>query len=357
MLKELRLKNFQCWKKQTCVFSSGLNVIIGESGTGKSAAFLKAPKLLATNQPSGDEFISNWVKRGQNMVVEALLEDDIAVFREKGKSTNLYGIGYEDGSKEDEEFTAFGKGKVPEEITKMLRLDPINIQGQLDGPFMLNMSPGDVARELNRACKLDGIDRGTTNSKKRVSRLEQKVKSISGQIDGLKDRIEELSWIEQVESKIVKLEEKEEERRVLTIQHNNLKNIIVTLLKEQRNIDQCKAILKAKPKVASLLNKQKEMDRLIKKATSLNSIIKTFKQAQDIIKEKEELLKASPKLNKLTTLNIEKERLEYEKERLDKAIKTAKIHKEVYQERRKERDRLEKEFHETMPDICPLCGK
>jgi len=357
LIKELRLENFQCWKKQIFVFSPGLNVIIGKSGTGKSAAFLKAPKLLATNQPSGDEFISNWVKRGENMVVEALLEDNIAVFREKGKSTNLYGIGYEDGSQEDQEFTAFGKGKVPEEITKILRLDPINIQGQLDGPFMLNMSPGDVARELNRACKLEGIDRGISNSGKRVRGLEQKVKSISGQIDGLKDRVEELSWIEEVEPKIVKLEKKEEERRVLTIQHNNLKNIIVTLLKEQRNIDQCKVILKAKPKVTSLLNKQKEMDKLIRKATSLNGIIKTFKQAQDTIKEKEDLLKASPKLKKLITLNIEKERLEYEKERLDKAIRTTKAHKEMYQSKRKERDRLEKEFHETMPDICPLCGK
>jgi exonuclease SbcC len=355
LFRELRIENFQSWKKQVFTFSPGVNVFIGTSDTGKSAAFLRAIRLLATNRPAGSEFISTWAGK-DNMAVELVVDNGQIVFREKGKSTNLYGIGYADGSQDDQEFAAFGMG-VPEEVQRLLNLDPINIQGQLDGPFLLNMSPGDVARELNRACKLEGIDRGIVNSSKRARGLEQKVDSITGQIKSHEEHIAALAWLDEVETKLVELEQKRGKTTELFEKGTKLRELIQTIQQEQVNVKELSVRLKAEPQITTLWGKYSRYEQLIKKKRRLRELCVAIERQKETVDKNRALLKASAKLKKLIKIHNEKEVLITTQNQLNYLIDSVEARQVEYDRAKKKQDTLDKEYHKLMPDFCPLCGK
>jgi exonuclease SbcC len=355
LFRELTVINFQSWKKQVFTFSPGVNVFIGTSDTGKSAAFLRAIRLLATNRPAGSEFISTWAGK-DNMVVELVVDNGQIVFREKGKSTNLYGIGYADGSQDDQEFAAFGMG-VPEEVQRLLNLDPINIQGQLDGPFLLNMSPGDVARELNRACKLEGIDRGIVNSSKRARGLEQKVDSITGQIKSHEEHITALAWLDEVETKLVTLEQKRGTVTELLEKGTRLRGLIQTIENEKENVSVLSVRLKAEPQITTLWGKYNQYEQLIKKKRRLRELCVAIERQKETVDKNRALLKASDKLKKLIALHNEKEKQRTRQNNLNYLIDSVGLMQVEHDKAKKKQDKLEEEYHKVMPDTCPLCGK
>jgi len=355
MFKELRLENFQSWKKQTFRFSPGVNVFIGKSDTGKSAAFLRAIRLLATNRPTGDDFISHWVEK-QNLAVELVLDTGEIVFREKGKGTNLYGIGHVNGLIEDQEFAAFGKG-IPEEVVRLLNLHPVNIQGQIDGPFMLNLSPGDAARELNKACKLEGIDRGISNSNKRVRKLEQNIESLTSRSNKFEEDMDALVWIEEAESKLIVLEEKKEAANNLLDKSAQLRGLIGTVEREEENVKQLSVILNAESLLITTLGKYYRLGDLIKKQNKLSNLYHMTIELQETVEKNRKLLKASGRLKELIRLHNEKEVLITKQNQLNYLVNSVEARRAEHKEAEERLERLEKEFHRLMPDVCPLCGK
>ena len=82
-IKQLRLKNFQSHEDTVLDFVPGLNVLLGNSDTGKSA-IVRAIRWLFYNEPAGDEFL----QRGKSLVeVEAEFYDGSRLkrSRERGK--------------------------------------------------------------------------------------------------------------------------------------------------------------------------------------------------------------------------------------------------------------------------------
>jgi len=71
MIKQLTIKNFQSHKKTKLEFSDGVNIIIGQSDSGKTA-IIRALNWVVNNKPSGDSFRSHW---GGDTNVEITMED------------------------------------------------------------------------------------------------------------------------------------------------------------------------------------------------------------------------------------------------------------------------------------------
>lgn len=145
-IRTIQLKNFQSHKDTRLDLAPGVNVVVGRSDSGKTA-ILRALEWVRTNRPVGDAFRSHW-GGGTHIAVE--LDDGAIISRTKKDKLNIYGA-------DNVDFKAIGQG-VPEDIIKLLGLTDINIQHQHDPPFLLTLSPGQVARELNRFADLDRID-------------------------------------------------------------------------------------------------------------------------------------------------------------------------------------------------------
>lgn len=156
MIKQITIQNFQSHKDSTLNLSPGVNLIVGQSDSGKTA-ILRALKWLATNRPLGDSFVT-WDKKGPT---------EVEVILDNGGKTKLY-LKHMQGrysfahASDEQEWNAIG-AVVPETVTQALNISELSWQSQMDAPFLLSSSPGEVARTLNEVADLDKIDSTLVN--------------------------------------------------------------------------------------------------------------------------------------------------------------------------------------------------
>lgn len=194
MLKKLTVKNFQKHKTYELGLDHPITIITGPSGRGKSS-LVRAIKWICLNQPTGISFAT----RGQDKDCEATLEfDEYTVTRKRGKN-NEYWLG-------DQEYRAFGAGKVPADISKVLNVDALNFSHQLDFPFWFDLSPGQVSKELNSIIQLDVIDSSLSKSGSAVRESNSEVKICKERLKIAKQKKKDLLWVKAINTELLELE-------------------------------------------------------------------------------------------------------------------------------------------------------
>ena len=178
MIKAINLENFQSHKNSVLEFHNGMNVIVGSSDSGKTA-IIRALKWISQNRPGGDDFRSTW--GGDTNVVVQTTENTI--IRSKSKNANTYEL-------DDHLFSAFGTD-VPEEINSALNLNEINLQQQMDDPFLLSehWTSGKVALHFNKVARLHKIDKGTSYVQKEINSINSTIKHTETELDNKKEQI------------------------------------------------------------------------------------------------------------------------------------------------------------------------
>lgn len=203
MIKNLHVENFQSHENSHVEFAPGVNVVVGTSDGGKSA-LLRALNWVATNRPTGEAFRSRW---GGDTVVTAVLADGGAVERLRSDKKNEYRLFADDPQAESTVLKAVGQD-VPAEVAAALRLGDVNIQYQMDSPFLLSRdwSPGRVAEYLNEIVGLDAIDRAqaTVDGKLRGLRA-QTTQAEADQVAG-RQAVEALAYVDELDAACVRLE-------------------------------------------------------------------------------------------------------------------------------------------------------
>lgn len=193
LLDSLRIKNFQAHEDFGIAFDAGVTAIVGPTDSGKSSV-IRAIRWLATNEPSGEEFV-RWGSSGSQ--VRLKLSSGVSVVRERG-GENIYKL---DGK----EFRAFGNG-VPPEIQSALGLADINFQGQYDSPFWLSSTAGEVARSLNRIVNLEIIDSVLSKLVAGARKSRAEYDSVKERRRQLKDRVEEWQFATDLDKELSELE-------------------------------------------------------------------------------------------------------------------------------------------------------
>ena len=210
MIKKLKIENFQSHEDTELNLHPGVNVFTGNSDCGKSA-IMRALIWAITNNPTGDFSISNWAKDSKGKIKGrcAVTVDDIK--RVRSKEDNCYML---DGSK----FEAL-RGDVPEQISKKLNIGDVNIQRQLDGPFMLSNSPGENAKMVNEMVNLTSIDEATSWINSESRECSSKDKYLKSTIESLQKKLKDdyriekvIKLIESVDSIADEIDRKESKR-------------------------------------------------------------------------------------------------------------------------------------------------
>jgi len=201
-LKSAHLKNFGPWKDQIFEFHEGVNVVIGESGHGKSA-MLKALDFVLNNKapksaagPLG--FITRPEERGKisEVAIEMFTEDNIdKIIRTRGKSKNEYQLNNDKPQK------AFGRGVVPDHIAKIINMSSVNYHKQKHLPFLLDEKPGAVAKQLSSIINLDEIDESEVLAKSCVSENKKLLKSEINELESLDTQLSELHYVQKFKAK------------------------------------------------------------------------------------------------------------------------------------------------------------
>jgi DNA repair exonuclease SbcCD ATPase subunit len=202
-MHHVTIRNFQSHKETQIELSPTVNSLEGVSDSGKSAV-LRAMLWALTNKPDGTAFASYWAKNKKGEIQAPVSVSIDNITRIRSKEFNGY-IRY--GASGEERYEAL-KGAVPVEIERAVNIGAVNIQRQMDPPFLLSATPGEAARYLNSLVGLEEIDtyqkalkgksRDNANSlKDENARLAEAEKNFAKYdwVDGAKEKVAELEKI------------------------------------------------------------------------------------------------------------------------------------------------------------------
>lgn len=344
MIKNLVIENFQSHKKTEINFSKGVNIFIGSSDSGKTA-ILRALKWLFYNRPLGDSFRSTW---GGDTKVVLTLENDVVVGRIKSDNENYYFL-------DDTRFDACGSD-VPKEIQNVLNIDEVNIQQQLDSPFLLSQTPGNVAHYFNRVCNLDSIDLCTQNIQRNIRKLTQEQQFSENKVEELQREVEKYLFLDNLEVQVVELEKNIKVLDTIVGTIKNLKSKLGAIDRINKDIEQAKPILsleKSLDNVLVLINNKKELQN---EKQELESLIEKIKEQDDLILEKKSVDIALVLVDKAIKFYKSMCEALNEKQELNSLIE--KIHKQsaFLENARLEYTEYKKKWNLVFPKQCPLCG-
>jgi len=276
MIKSLHIKNFRQHKELKFNFHPGLNIIAGDTGSGKSAA-LKALRFVTRNKPQGS---SIYPKGKKNSLVE--VDTRVAgaiVSRMKSSSINSYLLN-------DTELKSF-RNDIPEQIQDILNLEDFNFQLQFDDHFLLNNSPGEVAFKLNEVTNLTIIDEYRKKTDKIIDtasstykNIEEQIKVKTKEVQELEKYKDELNDIDNLIGVIHLIESGEEDVQEISDFLAEIENIIF-------KINESSDVLKYEEQVTTLIA---EFKRITDKEVSLNEIealLFQFNYCESKIKDKQ----------------------------------------------------------------------
>jgi len=346
MISKLRILNFQSHRDSTLDFHEGVNVIVGASDCGKTS-IIRALRWLIWNRPGGEAFRSSW---GGETNVDLYLDDDVNIERTKGKE-NLYSISQ---SKEVKVFKAF-KTDVPEPIEKAINMDETNIQHQLDSPFLISATPGEVSAYFNRIAHLEQIDAGLKSTQQEIRALTNKKQSDKDRIKELQTELEEYEYLDKFEMDLEALEQDEGTLITLVNSRRQLETVLTDIDSTISEIEE----------VSTLPQHEKQVDALLKLHEKLKTVLSDFKAMMDLTSTIHYLHSDMGEIEKKTALesNVDgvlqlydkKKEVEWDYDVLESSITLIERTQQDIEITKKFIIKKEEIFHREMPDICPLC--
>lgn len=349
MIQQIDIQNFQSHKDSTLEFSPGVNVIVGTSDSGKTAV-IRALKWAVFNRPSGDEYRSHWSNAKSETSV-AITVPDHTVLRLKSNPSNLYQL-------DNTDFNAFGTD-VPKEIKDVLNINEINLQQQLDSPFLLNKecTPGDVAHHFNKIAHLDQIDIGLKKIQSWENALSQTIKSDESTLKESIQKLTKYENLDKLEVRVEVLEQLEADASNIVKNIGKLKSIISNLSQIEQDITEANEFLKIETKLNALFILIESRNVLEDKIEDFSNVILALRSADVSIQEYSGLVKLEPTINSILQSLDESNKQTEKVNKLKDFLFTYDRVVTGIERQTISLKALEKEFHDNMPEICPLCGK
>ena len=339
MIKSIELKNIQSHENTRIELDKGINCIVGSSNNGKSA-ILRGLYWARYNRPLGiDTLASHWAlnKKGEltDEMSVTIENENGTICRKRTKADNQYIV--------NGEILNVVKSDIPSEVEQILNLSDTNIQKQLDEPFLLSKSSGEVAKYFNKVVRLDVIDRVLTNAETTRRKTQNDIKNIQVQIKDCEDKLQAFEWLDGVEILIDKYER-------VSNRKNQIENDVVFLEKSLSDYESCLERIvdlgKQKELVAEVYEQMRGSTELNKHFVQLVESVNQFEDVKgyfDFGDEKKLIVKIE---------SFDTDELESEIKALEKSINDYELCELCIE------NNIAgiKHLQERLPDICPLCG-
>jgi len=345
MLKLLKIENFQSHNKTQLSFHEGVNVIVGSSDCGKTA-IIRALRWVIWNRPSGDHIRSVW--GGDTSVT--IGTEDATIVRSKSKQ-DTYHLRDKD---RDLDFRAIGTN-VPEEVQKLLNITEINLQGQLDSPFLISDTPGAVAAHFNKVARLDKIDSSIQSVNSAIRKLDADIEYTEKDIANQEGLLTGYAHLEDLEKDVEALEAMEKDLVAKNTDVDQFRRLVKQIVEVKLDIEDVTLPLgyeEAVEKVYGYYSVIKE------KTASLQALRRIVMSVRDIKAQVEGytlIMEAAPLTDQLIGLFSSARQQKLDVANLIRLKDKLHAVKREFLKSQEKGLKLEKRFHEEMPDVCPLC--
>lgn len=356
MIKTLILRNIQSHKRTQLDFVEGLNVIIGATDSGKSA-ILRGLRKLIYNRPLGNAYRSWW--GGRTLIKLITFTNEIISYKED--TEREYSL-----STISDPFKAFGT-EVPEEISKVLNLSEINLQRQLDSPFLLTKTPGEVALHFNRIARLDQIDHGRQNIESSINQINSAIgreaikdKPSTGLIHDLEINENELLKyvdLDKFEADLEVLEDVQADMIKTTQAHVKLIELREKILSKEDLLEQEGIILKIETDLNAILLHIENRDKNNIQLKRLIHIVNQISTTQEELTLNEFKCTMADEVDEILSQYKKLREEEVKCSRLQRFLVSLTNQKTKISTAEKEYEKLHDKFEKEFPSVCPLCNK
>jgi AAA15 family ATPase/GTPase len=353
MIKSLTIQNFQSHENTELTFHRGVNIIVGNSDGGKTAC-IRALRWVIWNRPSGSEIRSTW---GGETRVQLETEEGI-IIRSKDrvdKYTLNTSLPRKDIIRKNLTFKAFGTS-VPEEISRFLNINEINLQQQLDSPFLLSETSGAVATHWNKVARLDKIDLSTQNTNSWIRTIKQDIDAGTKQQAEWNVELKQFDHLEKFEAEVEILEEMNKRWLSKILNKNSLDKLIRSINHNNILIDNTKPLLELEEPLNKTLGWIDEKEGLKINKENIEENIYDIQEIEKKIEEQKELIIIEIPVNNLLKLYKDKNTLNSQRNLLFKAISSLRSISTRLKTAEAEKAGLQAKFEKVFPSVCPLCG-
>lgn len=250
-LQQLEIINFQSWKYCLLEFHKGVNVILGSSDKGKSS-IIRSVNWVCSNKPTGNSFRSNFTKKPTEVTLEM---SNQTICRKKGNKVNIYNL-----NESPENLQAL-RTDIPDEVRSITKIEEVNLQAQHQNYFLLQDTPGQVAKRLNEIAGLEVMDRNLRSINESVREIKQDKKTTDETIENLKEKIESLSWLAPCNKSLLALESSVEQLDKIEDEISLEKDLLRRHQKIQTQIDELPS-QEALPEIEEILNLESEVFKI-----------------------------------------------------------------------------------------------
>ncbi len=347
MIKSVIIKNYLSHKHTEFEFDPGVNVIIGSTDGGKSAA-LRAIRWNIKNKPQGSSFRSWW---GGTVSVEVITNEGSATRIKDKKDSYILSL----PGKKPLKLEAF-KTNVPDEIVNFFNITDINLQWQLDRHFLLSNTPGEVATYFNKIAKLDKIDKGQQYTQKIIRKLTADIRSTKKRTKQFKKKLEEFEYLDNLEIEVEALERLESKRIRLIKAVRKMEDSLETYQENQKEIEGNNIYIQLEGMVNKVLTRVDKKTKEEQNHSQLETLINSFKQVQKNINKLNKRIRIEPIITNIVQLYKDKQLKESQRNRLNSIVEPLGNIAVQLKTAEAEEAKLSKEFEKMYPRKCPKCG-
>lgn len=216
MIKSILLKNFKSYKNQLIEFHKGITIIKGEGLSGKSN-IVRAIDLLR-NYTSKKRLKSTFALNNEELKIELITEENkITLLKNKQPKFIL---------NDSQEFRKIGN-KSPQEIIEVLQLNQLNIQKQLEQPFIIHKNASQLTKTINSIIGIEKIDSFIQKINSRLKTNKVLLSREQQELENLKSKQKAFNNLPNIRIKIrevKKISTKIEEKEIKLISLNELIN-------------------------------------------------------------------------------------------------------------------------------------
>jgi exonuclease SbcC len=348
MLRSIGIEGFQSHKETNIDFSAGVNAITGPSDSGKTA-ILRAISWLRTNRPSGEGFKSWYSHKKDRIAVDILTDkDSIAIIREDGKTSYMVN---------DDTFSAI-KTDVPNEVLEALNISDYNFQTQHEKYFLLQDTPGEVARKLDELVGLEIIDTYFKSLNGKIRELSIRIYGLTEERDGLETALQKFDNLEEIEKLVSSLERKSSERAETLSSLQKICDCVKAIEQTEKERGEVNLLLKTEDRYNDLAQ---NIQKYQSKHTELKGISATTEGLTSLGEEKEisqQWLEIEPALTSLYDKILRHTALKKSLEELNICYYALHSCGKAIEKQKDDKKLLTSKFLDLLREsgTCPTCG-
>jgi chromosome segregation ATPase len=345
MIHEIELKNFRPHDHLKLKnLHPNLNVIYGDTGTGKTG-ILRALRLLLSNEPQSGVKLYKFIK-DKKIGIKANV-DNILIWRDDKRYT------IKKDNKLALRLSAFGK-KVPQPVKDIINLQDINWQLQIQPHFLVLENGGAIAKYLNPIMGSEESDLILEEIKKQTSTLRTNFKVLNSTI----------SENEKICNKLQNIGEYKKELKILQdhILHQQATERLIFSISEK--LFEIEKIDKQIVHPIKLNSFKKRMENIELKVANIYHLGLDVDRLEDKLNKFKKLKYISVKphieiLEKIEEKNLEKNALQTDMDKLQSFLKSYKTLNEALEEGLKEYDKIKNKWDISFSKLklCPFCNQ